>query len=50
MLQAGIPLIYISDFLDHKSVTTTEIYAKLNHEAKFGKIDSSLTIVPIYFS
>lgn len=46
MLLAGIPLIYIRDFLGHKSVTTTEIYAKLNHASKFeaaNKIDFKIS-------
>ena len=28
LLQAGVPLIYIRDFLGHADVTTTEVYAK----------------------
>lgn len=34
MLESGINLVYIRDFLGHKSVTTTEIYAKASVEAK----------------
>jgi site-specific recombinase XerD len=30
LLEAGVNLIYIRDFLGHSSVTTTEIYAKTN--------------------
>jgi len=41
MLQAGIPLIYIRDFLGHASVTTTEIYARLNDEIKRKAIESA---------
>ena len=33
LLQAGIELIYIRDFLGHYSVTTTEHYARVNNEA-----------------
>ncbi|KPU42713.1 tyrosine recombinase XerC [Oxobacter pfennigii] len=40
MLQAGIPLVYIRDFLGHSSVTTTEIYARLNDEIKRKAIES----------
>lgn len=29
MLSAGVPLIYIKDFLGHSSVVTTEIYAQV---------------------
>lgn len=34
MLEADIPLVYIRDILGHENVTTTEIYAKVNIEAK----------------
>lgn len=29
MLEAGVPLIYIKDYLGHSSVKTTEIYAQV---------------------
>ena len=34
MLESGIPLIYIRDFLGHSSVITTEIYAKVNNKIR----------------
>ena len=34
MLEAGVNLLYIRDFLGHKSVSTTEMYAKANPEIK----------------
>ena len=34
LLEAGVNLIYIRDFLGHVSVTTTEIYAKTNPKIK----------------
>ncbi len=34
LLESGVNLIYIRDFLGHSSVTTTEIYAKSNPETK----------------
>jgi len=34
LLRSGVPLIYIRDFLGHLSVTTTEIYAKVDAEQK----------------
>lgn len=34
LLESGVNLIYIRDFLGHSSVTTTEIYAKSNPEVK----------------
>lgn len=41
MLQAGIPLIYIRDFLGHSSVTSTEIYARLDNEIKRKAIEKA---------
>jgi site-specific recombinase XerD len=32
MLEAGVPLIYIRNFLGHESVQTTEIYARVSQE------------------
>jgi len=34
LLRSGVPLIYIRDFLGHVSVTTTEIYAKVDAEER----------------
>lgn len=34
MVEAGINLIYIRDFLGHESVETTQVYAKANPEAR----------------
>lgn len=34
MLESGVNLVYIRDFLGHTSVQTTEIYAKLNIDIK----------------
>jgi site-specific recombinase XerD len=34
LLEAGVNLVYIRDFLGHSSVTTTEIYARTNPEIK----------------
>lgn len=41
MLQAGINLIYIRDFLGHAHVTTTEIYARADTEMKRAAIESA---------
>lgn len=38
MLNDGIPLIYIRDFLGHSSVKTSEIYAKTNINEKIKTI------------
>lgn len=34
MLEAGINLIYIRDYLGHESIETTQVYARANPEAK----------------
>ena len=39
MLQAGINLIYIRDFLGHSHVTTTEIYARADTETKRAALE-----------
>lgn len=39
LLECGVNLIYIRDFLGHSSVTTTEIYAKTNPEIKRKAIE-----------
>ena len=41
MLQAGINLVYIRDFLGHASVSTTEVYAKADTEAKREAIQNA---------
>lgn len=45
LLEAGVNLIYIRDFLGHSSVTTTEIYAKANPEAKRKAIEKAGSVV-----
>lgn len=39
LLESGVNLIYIRDFLGHSSVVTTEIYAKANPEIKRKAIE-----------
>lgn len=47
MLQAGIDLIYIRDFLRHSQIATTEIYAKADVEMRRKVIEeSSPKVVP----
>ncbi|ETR65158.1 MAG: hypothetical protein OMM_14717 [Candidatus Magnetoglobus multicellularis str. Araruama] len=47
LLQSGVNLIYIRDFLGHASVTTTEIYAKSNPEIKRKAIEeASAEVLP----
>ena len=42
LLESGVNLIYIRDFLGHSSITTTEIYAKTNPEIKRKAIEKHL--------
>ncbi len=41
LLESGINLIYIRDFLGHVSVTTTEIYLKIDTELKRKALESA---------
>lgn len=41
LLQSGVNLIYIRDILGHVSVTTTEIYARADDEAKRRAIEAA---------
>ena len=44
LLRSGVPLIYIRDFLGHVSVTTTEIYAKVDEEEKRKAIEMAYEV------
>jgi site-specific recombinase XerD len=47
LLDAGVNLVYIRDFLGHESVTTTEIYARASTETKRRAIEAAeVKIVP----
>ena len=41
LLQAGVNLIYIRDFLGHVDIKTTEIYAKTDTETKRKAIENA---------
>lgn len=41
LLESGVNLIYIRDILGHKSITTTEVYAKTNPEIKRKAIEEN---------
>ena len=41
MLQAGIDLTYIRDFLRHSQITTTQVYAKADVEIRRTIIEKS---------
>ncbi len=47
LLEGGVNLVYIRDFLGHSSITTTEIYARANAEIKRKAIEkASVSILP----
>lgn len=51
LLENGVNLVYIRDFLGHSSVTTTEIYAKANPEMKRRAVEaaaSNLAVESMY--
>jgi len=41
LLQAGVAIIYIRDFLGHESIKTTEIYAKADGKSKREALDAA---------
>lgn len=41
LLRAGVPLVYIRDFLGHVDVKTTQIYADTDFETKRNAIEKS---------
>lgn len=47
LVQSGVNIIYIRDFLGHRSVQTTEIYAKADSESKRKALEqASQSLVP----
>ena len=47
LLESGVNLIYIRDFLGHSSVITTEIYAKTNPEIKRRYLEKAASNIDI---
>lgn len=45
LLQSGIDLIYIRDFLGHENLKTTEIYAKVDGSAKRKALESAYSSI-----
>lgn len=41
LLQAGVAIIYIRDFLGHESIKTTEVYAKADGKSKRAALDAA---------
>ena len=46
LLQSGVLLIYIRDFLGHESISTTEVYAKVDGEMKRKELEKAY--VPVH--
>ena len=44
LLRCSVPLIYIRDFLGHVSVTTTEIYVKVDSEERRKALERAYEI------
>ena len=44
LLRSGVPLIYIRDYLGHVSVTTTEIYARVDAEEKRKAVENAYPV------
>lgn len=44
LLRSGVPLIYIRDFLGHVSVTTTEIYARVDAEERRKALEGAYEV------
>jgi len=45
LLQAGVNLVYIRDFLGHTSVTTTEIYARADSKSKQEALEKAYEVI-----
>jgi len=45
LLQSGINLVYIRDFLGHKSISTTEIYARADSKCKREALENAYSII-----
>lgn len=41
LLQAGVAIIYIRDFLGHESIKTTEVYARADSKSKRAALDAA---------
>jgi len=47
MLQAGVNIVYIRDFLGHVNLSTTEIYARADAESKRAAIEkAAIKVMP----
>lgn len=46
LLQAGVNIVYIRDFLGHSSITTTEIYARADTKLKREALEKAHNLIP----
>jgi site-specific recombinase XerD len=46
LLQAGVAMIYIRDFLGHESIKTTEVYAKSDSKNKRAALEAAYIDIP----
>ena len=47
LLQAGVEIIYIRDFLGHQSIKTTEVYAKADSKSKRAALDIASSTIGV---
>ena len=45
LLQAGVNIVYIRDFLGHQDISTTEAYARMDSQMKRKAIENASAIV-----
>jgi phage-related integrase len=46
LLQAGVNIVYIRDFLGHSSITTTEVYARADSKLKREALEKVHNLIP----
>ncbi len=46
LLQAGVNIVYIRDFLGHSSITTTEVYARADTKLKREALEKAHNLIP----
>ncbi len=49
LLEAGVNLVYIRDFLGHTSVITTEVYARANPKTKEAQLQRNSAVLGVKF-
>ena len=46
LLQAGVNIVYIRDFLGHSSIATTEVYARADTKLKREALEKAHNLIP----